>query len=93
MQTTNQNTASPSETLKGEIIGAIVEIMTDFKLTQIEVSKRTGLDPSAVSTMLRGNTHRVGIPTLIRAFNKLGGTIELEITNPESLPARVRAAR
>lgn len=93
MTSNKDNMRSPGDTLKNEIVGAIVDIMQDFNLSQVEVSRRTGLDPSAVSMMVRGETKRVGIPKLIRAFNNLGGTIELEITNPESLPGRAQGAR
>lgn len=83
---------SPSDVLKIDLSEAIIEVMHDFKLSQSELAKRSGLDPSAVSLMVRGDYHRVGIPALIHAFNRLGGTVEVDITSPESLPAPVQAA-
>jgi predicted XRE-type DNA-binding protein len=76
--------------LKSEIILAIQDVMEVFELSQADVARRTGLDPSAVSLMLKGKSHRVSVPSLIRAYNRLGGTIDIEFTSPESLPALAR---
>ncbi len=83
--------ANPEERLvKAKLVIAIRELVDQSKLTQVELSDRTGLPLGIITRMLDGMTKDIDIETLFGVINALGHSIQIAIDDELIEPALAR---
>jgi predicted XRE-type DNA-binding protein len=68
--------------IKAQLIAAVLEAATKFKLTHVEIAKKAKLPRSAVTGILSGSLQKITIDRVLRLVEAVGLVAEVKVTKP-----------